>query len=492
MKRPSFASSLVLLAGLHLSCHQLDLSPRVPPGEIGIFDDLFSVSVVDESRAVAVGYQGTIYWTEDGGENWRKGDAGTQTLLYSVSMADSQHGWAVGQGGVIVRTRDGGKTWQPQPNVKFDEGAHLFGVQAIDASTAWVVGEWGTRLFTTDGGSTWQDQSITISPDHPMFVWLSEDDQQKVRNGQKVYEDIGLTDVFCLPAPSQRCWIIGEFGYIFHSEDHGANWQRSEIVGEVSMEPIPFAFDGVEVGNADKARLIEFARQIENQAHLNVQIDPLVSAQELAKYGNVEDPYALFDMISARLDEVGGILEEAGILSDRFRIPNKPPWDFEDFQENDPGFLQRYFDGRKADAAQVRVSVIQNPYLFTVHFADEQRGYIAGLGGVILLSDDGGINWRYETIDRKQALFSIATAGERAFAVGEKGLVRVSTDSGITWSEPSTQEFPTVFTFMRDMGFDHKSRVGFVVGQQGMVLRTTDGGKTWQQVLGDMGLGRLL
>ena len=35
------------------------------------------------------------------------------------------------------------------------------------------------------------------------------------------------------------------------------------------------------------------------------------------------------------------MLEEAGILSDRFRMPNKPPWDFEDFLGDDPEFLSR-------------------------------------------------------------------------------------------------------------------------------------------------------
>jgi photosystem II stability/assembly factor-like uncharacterized protein len=68
-------------------------------------------------------------------------------------------------------------------------------------------------------------------------------------------------------------------------------------------------------------------------------------------------------------------------------------------------------------------------------------------------------------------------------AVGEKGLVRMSTDGGDSWSEPSESEFPTVFTFMRDVDFDRHKAVGYIVGQAGMVLRTTDAGQTWEQVL---------
>ncbi len=482
-------------AAVSVACHQLDYSPRVPEGEIDIYDDLFAVSVADDDHAVATGYHGAAYWTSDGGETWHKGETGTQRLLYSVSMADSKTGWAVGQSGTILRTDDGGRTWQSQPNKKSDEGSHLFGVHAIDGQTAWVVGEWGTRMVTHDGGATWDDRSLTIDTQHPMFVWLTSQDQDRVRRGEKVYEDVGLNHVFCLDPPSQRCWMIGEFGYIFYSDDHGGSWARGEIVGDVSIDPIPFAYNQIEIQEADEGRLEDFARRIENATHLNVLVDPYINQQEFSSLYKGGDPFPVFDLLSARMDEVKGVLEGAGILSDRLRMPNKPPWDYEDFLEDDPTFLDRYFEGRIGKDPLVRVTVIQNPYLFTIYFGDEQSGLISGLGGVILRSGDGGRTWRYERVDRKQALFSVAVSDGRAIAVGEKGLVRVSTDGGASWEPPAPDSFPETFTFMRDLGFEHNRRVGFIVGQQGMVLRSQDGGRTWARVLpksGDTGLGRLL
>jgi photosystem II stability/assembly factor-like uncharacterized protein len=71
----------------------------------------------------------------------------------------------------------------------------------------------------------------------------------------------------------------------------------------------------------------------------------------------------------------------------------------------------------------------------------------------------------------------------------------MSTNDGETWAPPLPDTFPTVFTFMRDLGFEHKERVGFIVGQQGTVLRSRDGGKSWTLVLppgDDLGVGRLL
>lgn len=488
-------SVCVLLAAGGLACHQFDYTPRVAAGEIDIYDDLFAVSVADDDHAVAVGYHGAAYWTSDGGESWHKGETGTERLLYSVSLADSQNGWAVGQSGTILRTSDGGRTWKGQPNRKAEEGSHLFGVHAIDASTAWAVGEWGTRIVTHDGGDTWEDRSLTIDVHHPMFVWLGVEDQERVRRNEKVYEDVGLNNVTCLDPPSQRCWIIGEFGYIFFSSDRGETWERAEIVGDVSIDPIHFVYNQIAIADADKVRLQEFSSRIEDATHLNVLVDPFLTRKEFGSLYKKADPFPVFDLLSARMDEVKGVLEGAGILSDRLRMPNKPPWDYEDFVEEDATFLDRYFDARFAEEPMVRVSVIQNPYLFTVAFRDEQEGLIAGLGGVILRSQDGGRTWRYERVDRKQALFSVADLESRAIAVGEKGLVRESTDGGSSWSPPQADSFPEVFTFMRDLGFEHNARVGFIVGQQGMVLRSRDSGRSWARVLprsSDAGLGRLL
>ncbi|UCE85459.1 MAG: hypothetical protein JSU66_14125, partial [Deltaproteobacteria bacterium] len=65
-KRIARAALAVLwIAGA--GCHEVHFEPRVTRGEIGVFDDLFSVAVIDPQRVIAVGYFGAIYTTEDGG-----------------------------------------------------------------------------------------------------------------------------------------------------------------------------------------------------------------------------------------------------------------------------------------------------------------------------------------------------------------------------------------------------------------------------------------
>ncbi|MCX5738727.1 MAG: YCF48-related protein, partial [Proteobacteria bacterium] len=316
--------SALVLAGLSafalvsVGCHEANFSPELNTGDITIYDDLFAVSAPTPEKVVAAGYWGAVYVSDDSGKSWKKGETGTRQLLYDVSMADAKRGWAVGQSGTILRTEDGGLTWVRQPNNKETEDTHLFAVQALDANTAWAVGEWGGRLFTDDGGRSWQDRSLTIDQLHPQFVWLSPPEQDKVRKGEKVYEDVGLTDVFCLPG-AKDCWIIGEFGYIFHSENGGQSWMRAAIQQDISVPPIVLDYNEIEISETHGESLREFAKKIIDLPHLNVAIEPVASAAEIAAFGKEDKPEPLFEILEARVQAVSAVLEEAGLLSDRIR-----------------------------------------------------------------------------------------------------------------------------------------------------------------------------
>jgi photosystem II stability/assembly factor-like uncharacterized protein len=479
-RAPRLLAALVPL--LSLACHDLHFSPRGGSGEIDVPDDLFAVSVVDSSLALAAGYWGSIYRTEDAGQTWTKTESGTKRLIYGISMADAQNGWAVGQLSTVLHTSDGGKTWQRQSTPKDDQGVHLFAVQAVSAQQALVVGEWGTRLLTEDGGRNWQDASLTISEEHPQFVWLTVPDQEKVRRGEKVFEDVTLNDVSCLTSNRHFCWIIGEFAYLFRSEDGGKSWERGKIESGIEIQPISMGHNVITLDDAAKASITEFAKAVADQQHLNIAIEPRVSQREIQEFGKPEDPFPLFEIIEARTQEVQSVVEDAGILSDRIRRRGAPPWDYEEFIDNDPEFMERYLNTRRADQPGIEVQISQNPYLFAVRFADQNEGWIAGLGGVVLRSHDSGRTWKYEKLGRVQAVFGIHPfSGDTAIAVGEKGLIYATEDGGKSWKQ--WPGFPTLFTFMRTIAFAPGDRIGYIVGQRAMILRSEDAGRTWTTVL---------
>jgi photosystem II stability/assembly factor-like uncharacterized protein len=478
-RTPALLAALFL--SLPIACHEMHFEPRGGSGEIDVPDDLFAVSVVDADVALAAGYWGSIYRSEDAGRTWAKTETGTKRLIYGISMADAQHGWAVGQLSLVLRTSDGGRTWQRQSTPKDDQGVHLFAVQAVNAQQAVVVGEWGTRLLTEDGGQTWQDHSLTISEEHPQFVWLTVPDQEKVRRGQKVFEDVTLNDVSCLTENRNFCWIIGEFAYLFRSEDGGRSWERGKIESGIEIQPIAMGHNEITLDDAAKQSITAFAQAVSDQQHLNIAIEPRVSEREIREFGKPSDPFPLFEIIEARTQEVQSVIEDAGILSDRIRRRGAPPWDYEEFIDDDPEFLDRYMKSRRADQPGIEVQISQNPYLFSVRFADQNEGWIAGLGGVILRSRDSGRTWVYEKLGRVQAIFGIQPfSGDVAMVVGEKGLIYATEDGGKTWTQ--WPGFPTLFTFMRGIAFAPGHRIGYIVGQRAKILRSEDGGRTWNSV----------
>jgi hypothetical protein len=117
-----------------------------PPTRLGLNLVLNSVQfAADGQRGWAVGEDGTILATKNGGETWQAQTSGTTKSLYSVQFAaDGQRGWAVGQDGTILATKNGGETWQAQTS---GTTKSLSSVQfAADGQRGWAVGQDGTIL----------------------------------------------------------------------------------------------------------------------------------------------------------------------------------------------------------------------------------------------------------------------------------------------------------------------------------------------------------
>lgn len=126
---------------------------------------LLGGSFLDSARGWLVGAGATLLQTADGGETWRMGtltgfapvtkdDAieARRVRFTSVSFVDEKHGWAVGAQGRVFATRDGGRTWAAQ---KSNVTADLSDVKFLDKYEGWAVGAEGTLIHTTDGGARW-------------------------------------------------------------------------------------------------------------------------------------------------------------------------------------------------------------------------------------------------------------------------------------------------------------------------------------------------
>src|SRR4030095_13594927 len=89
---------------------------------------IYSIAFRDAKRGIAVGRDGTILRTADGGTNWLVVRQVVQTPLYSLALRD-RFAWAVGARGVVLFSRDGGETWKQQ---KSATSRHLSSVYFVD------------------------------------------------------------------------------------------------------------------------------------------------------------------------------------------------------------------------------------------------------------------------------------------------------------------------------------------------------------------------
>jgi hypothetical protein len=138
---------------------------------------LLDISMPNDSTGFAVGGFGTILKSSDFGGTWSPLSSGTNEWLTSVSFLDDSFGVATGNHGVILRTRDAGQYWEDvsPPKITFDfTSVSLFqGSRSANRGAGSgrpevvVVGYGGTILFSPDGGDTWIEQDSKTR--HPLL-----------------------------------------------------------------------------------------------------------------------------------------------------------------------------------------------------------------------------------------------------------------------------------------------------------------------------------
>lgn len=130
---------------------------------------LKSISFADPLHGWVVGEYGYIYRTRDGGITWEKqagyfdisdetGHVVGGTFLFDVMAIDSQRAWAVGIDGYVIKTEDGGKTWR-----EVQTGAsktQLFSIISDKTDTILIGGN-GVFLSSSDRGRTWESPEFT-------------------------------------------------------------------------------------------------------------------------------------------------------------------------------------------------------------------------------------------------------------------------------------------------------------------------------------------
>ncbi len=219
------------------------------------FDDapLHAVQFIDEREGWAVGDEGVVFHSIDGGESWDRQPTGVRASLRSVHFQNPFTGWIVGREelpfrrgsvGLILLTRDGGVTWERRSQNTLPG---LERIQFVDARNGFIVGdgseEYPTGIFrTTDGGATWTPVAGSRRP-----LWLAADFTDS-RNGAMAatggllavlrqdslvpaeMDSLGGRSVRGIRVMGERAVAVGDGGLVLLSKDSaGARYRYADL-----------------------------------------------------------------------------------------------------------------------------------------------------------------------------------------------------------------------------------------------------------------------
>jgi len=107
-----------------------------------------------------------VFFSGDGGKNWKVLRIGMYPPLYSVFFKDEREGFAAGQRGTLLHTEDGGKSWH---RLNSPTRMNLFNIK-LKENYGVAAGDLGTILQSIDGGKTWKCFPLELRLPSPWFL----------------------------------------------------------------------------------------------------------------------------------------------------------------------------------------------------------------------------------------------------------------------------------------------------------------------------------
>jgi photosystem II stability/assembly factor-like uncharacterized protein len=129
-------------------------------------------------------------------------------------------------------------------------------------------------------------------------------------------------------------------------------------------------------------------------------------------------------------------------------------------------------------------------WLHGIYFLDQNRGWVAGSGGTLLETTDGGQTWRKLNTLTRDNLRDVYFANEKSgWLVAERDILKLKTndeprtyllkteDGGLSWRRVLLNGSVDTARMVRAVFADADR--GWLFGESGVVLATRDGGANW-------------
>ena len=366
-------------------------------------------------RLVIVGERGHIAYSDDNGKTWLQADVPARAMMNAVFFISLDEGWAVGHDGLVLHTVDGGKTWEMQlDGLKFtrkrmadkipvleekikvleaDKAAAE--IQLDDAQLSDAGGE--TDIGADAGGETDIGADAGEEKDLSRYEDLIAELDESISERESELQDAKAALSNTVASPLMDVWFrdastgfaAGAFGEFLKTEDGGVTW--------------------VSIGD-----------RLDNEEHNHLNAitgkgDLMYIAGEAGHIYRSTDGGAQWALLDSPDPENGSFFAINIISDDQVFISGLR------------GAMYRSVD-RGNSWKQVSESLHKN--MNSVYFAGNDTALAVGNDGAFLRSRDGGRTFLPSVRKNRLTVASVVEAADGAYIlVGAGGVEIVSPDS---------------------------------------------------------------
>jgi photosystem II stability/assembly factor-like uncharacterized protein len=318
----------------------------------------------------------------------------------------------------------------------------------------WAVGEYGTILHTEDGGGSWKPQSSST---------------------YKNLFSVGL-------ATPQSGWAVGEYGTILHTEDGGGSWKPQSSSTSQLLSSIAFATPQSGWAVGDGGTIVHTEDAGDSWTLQNSGTSPWLSS---VAFATPQSGWAVgLEGTILHTENGGGTWkpQNSGTTADFYSVAFATPqsgWAVGGdgtilHTENGGGTWKPQSSGM--NVLGLSRSTSPSNGLFSVAFVTPRSGWVAGDGGTILHTEDGGGSWKPQRSGPHRAFLSVAFATTQSgWVTGWISMNLHTEDGGGSWKlqNSGTVELLSSIAFATPQS-------GWAVGDGGTIVHTENGGASWK------------
>ena len=244
-------------------------------------NDLYKIKFLNNNYGYAVGNNGTIINTQNGGTNWTSLTSGTKELLLDISIINETTAFVVGTNNFLAKTSDGGLNWV---RIQLDTYLyHLYSIKFFNDSTGIIIGRYTsyqgpyqfnfTRVYKTyNSGNNWSIVDVVNDKYNGDFFFNENTGYigfgRETQSQRLLKTTDGGQTIVLLNVPTEYTYRIIYFineltgfagsSHIFKTTDGGMNWIETNLTSNSDNLPNSIYFTnsmtGFAVGNSGNIR----------------------------------------------------------------------------------------------------------------------------------------------------------------------------------------------------------------------------------------------